>query len=255
MKKVCFFTILGLLPLISLAQKGSIKVGLKFAPAVNIATVKDKDGTPSSIRYQADGFTQKQENASGGIIGITLEYGLSDHLGLHTGLWFAMKNYHISNQDGNYYGTSRYNTTYLQIPLVFKYTSNEVIDKLKIYVALGPVIELKMSEKLKGGDGAHYWNMSRNYTWLDGTRGRNADGKEVKLFNPLDISIYFAGGATYEVIDNLDLYLGLVMNKGLLNQVNPKLRFDDAAQTKVNTDISIRSFLVGVEFGLAYKLK
>lgn len=266
----------------SLFANAQFKVGLKLLPYGNLASVKDRNGTTSSIDRRGDGYTVKADNEGGFGIGITVEYLFNDNFSFLTGLTFITKNYHIGNYDGfngpfyypnypffynyngtyyangtnySYYGTSRYQTTYMQLPLIIKYTSKELFPKFRIYVALGPTIDIKMSEKLAPGTGdyAHYWNMAQNNpTWAD--RDRNASGRKVGLFNPFDFGILFNIGATYEVIENLDVYAGFMLNKGFVNQVNPKLRFAEPTQTKVNSDVSWKSCLIGAEIGVSYKL-
>lgn len=275
MRKIVFTVMLACCSFFSQAQLDKWKFGIKLAPTVNIASVKDNDPTPSAIRYQADGYTIKESNQGGFFFGFTTEYLFSEHFSFHSGLWFTQKNYEIRNYDGgypnnpsfygvwymnnyyyNYSGTSVYQTSYMQIPIVFKYTSKELFSKFRLYATFGPTIDIKTGEKLKDSDYAHYWNMSRNlYTSPNGdpTRGRNSAGKKVALFNPIDITLYMSLGATYEIIDNLDLYGGLMLNKGFLNQVNPRLRFAEPNQTKVNSDISWKSFLIGFEMGAAYR--
>ena len=281
MKKICTLGLLAL-SLTGFAQKGAFKLGLRLAPASNIATVRDKNATPSDVNYIADGYTVKAENqfSMGG--GIYFDYFLSDNLAFSSGLWFTAKNFAIINYDGSihnhshhfhgddhhydshgehyangynysYSGLSFYKTTYLQIPLLLKFSTNQS-KKFRIYGSIGPTIDFRTGEKLVGEDRAHYWNMANNNPqWA--VRDRNALGRPVKLFNPLDITLYASAGVNYEIIDKLELFLGVFVDKGFVNAINPKLRFADSRQTKVNTDISIKSFLVGAEFGVAYKLK
>ena len=235
------------------AQEGALKVGFRLAPGTNVATVKDNDGTPSGIRYTADGQTAKYENVAGVGASFFLDYYFKDNVGFSTGLWFTQKNFHISNRDGAYYGTSVYKTTYLQIPLLLKLRSNELFKNFRLYGTFGPTIDFKTGEKLDGPDYAHYWNMAQNN--YVSYRERNASGRPVKLFNPIDFTLYLSVGANYEITDKLEVFAGLFFNKGFVNAVNPKLRFADPNQTKVNTDISIKSLLIGLEMGVTYRLK
>jgi hypothetical protein len=254
MLKITIFSSLLAVTLFSNAQN-TVKIGFRLAPTTNIATVDDVDGTPSAVKYEADGFTQKERNVAGAGVSFYIDYYLSKNLAFSSGLWFTAKNFEVRNTDGNYSGVSRYNSTYLQIPILFKFISNEIAPKLKIYVTFGPTIDLRMSEKVVGNDYAHYWNMSRHLTYNDQSRGRNASGKVVKLFNPFDITLFASTGVTYEVVDKLDLYAGIMFNKGFVNLINPNLRFAEPNQTKVNSDISWKAFLVGLELGVAYKIQ
>lgn len=232
-----------------------VKIGFRLAPATNLATVHDNDGTPSAVNYIADGYTQKEQNVSGAGVSFYVDYFLSEKIAFSSGLWITPKNFEIRNTDGGYSGVSRYNSTYLQIPILFKYTSSELAPKLRFYASFGPTIDLKIGEKLVGNDYAHYWNMSRNLTYNDPGRGKNSRGKAVNLFNPFDITLFLSAGVTYEIADKFELFGGLMFNKGFVNLVNPNLRFAEPNQTKVNSDISWKAFLVGVELGVAYRVK
>lgn len=269
MKKVLLLVVLGA-GTGNLFAQGALKLGLKINPTVNVASVKDNNTASTGAvpapdvnyvvgpkeRVVADGATSKVRNVGGATIGLTIDYSLSENLWFSSGLYFAQKNLEIYNQDGAYGGASRYGTTYLQLPIMLKF-AKEINDGLGWYLTFGPTIDFKMGEKLDGPDHAHYWNMAQNlHDWNhDPTRGKNADAKPMGLFNPIDVSLYFSGGVSYEVIENLDVFLGIMLNKGFVNMINPRLRFAEPDQTKVNTDISIKSFLVGAEIGVAYKLK
>lgn len=235
--------------------QNTVKIGFRLAPASNIATVDDVDGTPSAVKFTADGFTQKEQNVAGAGASFYVDYYFSKNVAFSTGLWFTPKNFEIRNTDGNYSGVSRYNSTYLQIPILFKFTSGEIAPKLKLYVAFGPTIDFRTGEKVVGNDYAHYWNMAKHLNHHDQARGRNANGKATKLFNPLDMTLFASTGVTYEIAEKLDLYVGIMFNKGFVNLVNPNLRFAEPNQTKVNSDISWKAFLVGVELGVAYKIQ
>ncbi len=270
------------------AQKGDFKIGFRLAPSTNIATVRDKDATPSDVNYIADGYTVKERNVSGVGVSFFIDYFLSDHLAFSTGLWFTQKNFSVRNYDGStnwdniyfdgnghknysnyqganygnnyangynyhYSGVSNYKTTYLQIPLLLKYYTNDIFKNFKIYGTFGPTIDLRTGEKLDGPDYAHYWNMAHNnssYAYRD----RNGTGRSVKLFNPIDITLYLSAGANYKIIDKLEVFAGVFFNKGFVNAINPKLTFAEPSQTKVNTGLSLKSFLIGMEMGVTYKL-
>ena len=89
----------------------------------------------------------------------------------------------------------------------------------------------------------------------DPSRGKNASNKTEKLFSAFDITLFASTGLTYEVMDKLDLFAGIMFNKGFANLVNPNLRFAEPNQTKVNSDISWKAFLVGMELGVAYRIQ
>ena len=237
------------------AQKGSFVVGVKINPASNVATVDDNDGRKSKDNYTSDGVTSKTQNESGIAAVIFIDYYKSNTFAISSGLGITQKNFNITNTDGSYHGSSVYQANYLQIPLLLKYVSKEFKPNLKYYINAGPTFNFRMSEKLVGGDGAHYWNMANNFTDLDKTRGKNASGKAMPLFNAFDISVYLSGGVSYKLLDDLDAFGGIMLDFGLMNLVNSDLKFTDANQTKVNSGTTWRSNLIGFELGFAYKIK
>lgn len=284
MKKIVLTVLITFCSLMSMAQLDKWKFGIKLAPTVNVATVKDNDPTPSQLNAPhpgfinpSDGYTIKEGNKGGLFFAFTAEYMFNDNFSFLTGLWFTQKKYYVRNYDGggvypsypnypygsgywyfnnysySYTGTSVYSSTYWQLPITFKYTSNELFKNFRLYGTFGPTIDIKTSEKLEGGDYAHYWNMANMRTDLDPWRGRNAEGKKVALFNPIDVTLFLSLGATYEVIENLDVFGGLMLNKGFINAVNPKLKFAEPNQTQVNDDQTWKSFLIGFEMGAAYR--
>ncbi|MBC7388670.1 MAG: outer membrane beta-barrel protein [Opitutaceae bacterium] len=279
------------------AQKGDFKIGFRLAPSTNVATVRDKDATPSDVNYISDGYTIKEKNVSGVGVSFFIDYFLSERVAFSTGLWITQKNFSVRNYDGStnwgngyyngngygngynkdgyhydnypganygnnfangynywYSGVSNYKTTYLQIPLLFKYFTKDIVKNLKIYGTFGPTIDFRIGEKLDGPDRAHYWNMANNnpsYAYRD----RNGTGRPVKLFNPIDITLYLSAGVNYKIIDKLEVFGGVFFNKGFVNAINPKLTFAEPGQTKVNKGLSLKSFLIGMELGVTYNLK
>lgn len=249
------------------AQEGSFKLGFRLAPYTNIASVNDNDPTPSNINRYADGLTVKEENSAGVGVSFFFDYFFTEHIGFSSGLWFTQKNFAIRNYDGwngngqpypyygqyAYSGVSFYKSTYLQIPLLLKFVSGELAKNLRIYATFGPTIDLRVGEKVDGNDYAHYWNMSKHDgRWA--SRDRNANGRPMKLFNPVDFTLYFSAGVTYGITEKFEIFGGIMANKGFVNAINPKLRFEGPDQIKVNTDVSWKSFLVGAELGVTYNL-
>jgi hypothetical protein len=255
MKKVYVLTLVVLLlgsTKVFSQSKGNIHWSFRFAPGLNVASVKDPDPTPSGVHYVADGLTTKEGNVGGVSLGANLEYFVNENFAFTPGLWFTTKNIFIRNRDGGYSGVSKYNLVYLQVPLIGKYYTQEIIDNLKLVFAFGPTLDFKLSENVNGGDGAHYWNLAKNEFWDDPSRGRNGDNRPQSLFNPFDLGLFFSAGADYALNDKISLYAGLSLNKGLVNMIHPNLKFNDPFRTKVNSSVKIRSNIIALDFGVKF---
>jgi hypothetical protein len=248
---VLLFLLLGNSSVFSQSQ-GNIHWSFRFAPNVNIATVKDPDPRPSGVVYVADGHTTKEGNVGGVSLGANLEYFLDENIAFAPGLWFTTKNILIRNTDGGYSGVSKYNLVYLQVPLIGKYYTQEIIDNLKLVFSFGPTLDFKLSERVNGGDGAHYWNLAKNEFWDDPSRGRNGDNRPQSLFHPFDLGLFFSAGADYALTEKISVYGGLSFNKGFVNMIHPNLKFNDPFRTKVNSSVKIRSNLIALDFGVKF---
>ncbi|MFN6946693.1 MAG: outer membrane beta-barrel protein [Cytophagaceae bacterium] len=233
-------------------QAQNHKLNIRLSPNTNIARVVDPDPRPSSVHTVADGHTTKESNVGGVSIGANLDYQISDFIYLSSGLWFTSKNLHIRNTDGSYSGVSRYNTLYMQIPLLVKAVSNEITDNIRLGITAGPTIDFKLNEQLDGGDGAHYWNLANNNYHLDPTRGRNGNMRPMPLFNPMDLGLFFSIGPEFQLGDNFILYSALSYWVGGFNMINPNLLFNDPMRTPVSESVSIRSRIIGLDLGVKF---
>jgi hypothetical protein len=217
-----------------------------------VGHVQDNDGTPSAINKTSDGYTTNEGNQRSLSLGMNAILPMNETWAFSIGGAFTQRQLLLRNTDGSYSGVSKYLISYLQVPFMLRYTSKEVAKGLKIHVGAGPCLELKLSERLEGPDGAHYWNLAYNRKWLDPTRGQNGDNKEMKLFNPLDVSIMITGGVQYSLTEKLGLYGGIMVNPSLINMINPNLKFNDANKTPVSNDVQFRTTLVGVDLGFRF---
>lgn len=217
-----------------------------------VGQIHDNDGRPSASNHVSDGFTSNEGNQRSLSLGMNAILPINETWAFSIGGAFTQRQLLIRNTDGGYSGVSKYLISYFQVPLMLRYTSKEVAKGLKIHVGAGPCLELKLSDRLVGGDGAHYWNLAYNRTWLDPTRGQNGDNKEMKLFNPFDVSIMITGGVQYALSEKFGLYGGIMVNPSLVNMINPDLKFNDPNKTPVTNDVQFRTTLVGLDIGFRF---
>lgn len=253
MKKLIFTACLILSCLYASAQ---ILMGVKLGPNINVVHVKDNDGTPSAIDFAADGYTENEENQTGFSTGASFDFPLQDKWYFGTGAWFTTKNLYIRNTDAFYSGVSKYNTAFMQIPALVKYRTGEIFTKkLNLVFGAGPILDLKIREAVDGNDGAHYWNLAKNLSYIDPFRGHNGNNKSVALFCPVNLGLYISAGAEYQLLDKLAVTAGFSFNGNFLNMINPSLKFDNLAKTPVRKDIKIRSTIISFDLGVLLKGK
>ena len=244
-------TIVTTLFFLSLCAQAQVLIGVKISPNLNISGVKDNNDAPSSFLPSADGFTTNEENVKGIGAGINFDFPINDNFYFGTGAWFTEKKFKVRNTDGGYSGVSQYNTLYMQIPALVKYRTGELFTKkLNLVFGAGPVLDLKTAEQIKGGDGAHYWNLAKNKSYIDPIRGNNGNNKSMALFSPINIGLNFSAGAEYQLIDKIKVFAGFSVNSNFLNMINPALKFDDADKTPVRTDVRFSNTLVSFDLGV-----
>jgi len=245
------------LPSLAWSQMNKISWEGKLSFGINAMSIKDNDTRPSGTYYPADGNTFKVNNLPSVSLGMNAIFKIDDHWSWSGGLALTTRNMLVANQDGNYYGQSQYNVLYLQVPVLLRYTSDELgSSNLRIHVGLGPSSDLKIGESLIGADGAHYWNLANNNYYQDPTRGRNGANAPVPLFNIINWGIYFTGGVDWAITDKFTIYSGLKINPSFINMINSKLTFDtnktNGQVIKVNSGVSFTSTIIGLDFGFKF---
>ncbi len=258
MKAKKIYSILLILVCISsttMAQKENTRpeFGIEINPGWTLVGIKDSDSSPSDVDFTADGHTEKIANQESISLRMYADFD-KEGFTFSTGLWFSQKKMSLLNIDGSYRGASTYDVAYFQLPVIFKKQIDTSNERVSLRLFAGPSIDFKFSEKLRGPDFAHFWNLSRNRLDLDPTRGRNGNGKAVKLFNPLDVSFHLGAGLNYRLSDDFQLYGGISGSKAFFNMINPKLRFKDPELTKVREELRITSGSLTIDMGVLFRL-
>lgn len=232
-----------------------VRFALDISPATVFSRVNDEDGRPSRVSKSADGLTVSEGAEQGLNFTLTALIELKKNWAFQTGLGVSDKYIYIRNTDGTYTGVSRYQISYLHLPFLLRFNSNEFkkIEKLRAFGAFGLAMEVKAKEDVKGGDGAHFWNMAKQRTWADPERGRNSKNKPVALFAPLDLGLVLRGGLEYELFDEFFCHLSLTYQHNFINMINPNLRFDTPERERVTDNLSIRTSSLLLDIGCSYK--
>lgn len=190
------------------------KIGLRFGGAVSSARV-DSDPEVADIA--------KDENTIRPLFGLTVDLPIKDNVGFSSGLGYAPKKASIVIRDdtGTVQGTENYRLQYLQIPLLVRFTTNEIMPGFKVYFTTGFGWEIKVFEE-----------------------ANNRDPLVVDKFKPIDASFNLGTGIEYSIGPDTILYGGLTYNRGLINSVKDVVGTDP--------DLKINNDLIGIEVGVRF---
>ncbi len=206
-----------LLPLFLLtfySGHSQIKIGIKLGGAVSTARVRDVSDTLSISR---------NSNLVRPLFGLTVDLPIKDNVTFSSGVGYAPKTASIKYQgsSGSFSGRESYRLQYLQIPLLVRFSTNEITPGLKIYFTTGFAPEIKVFEE-----------------------SNERDPVIVRKFRPIDVSFNLGTGAELSIGPDTIIYGGLVYYRGLINSVKESI--DSDADLKINND------LIGIEIGVRF---
>lgn len=185
------------------AQELSIVGGLNFS------NMSDKD---NDYNYAKE---DNYKSRIGGHAGLLFGFDLSDKLMLQTGLLLNTKGFKQKEIDGQYKETFKFNTTYLDIPVLVSY-QQEFGSNLKFIGGLGPVLGIAI-----GGKGVYV----EQYKDEKVKESINIPfGKKEDEMKRIDFGLMLQAGLQVEKVR-----FGIFYNQGLVNLANYN---EDAFRTK-----------------------
>ena len=193
---------------------GQFKIGLKFGGAVSIPRVKDVSDTLALVD---DG------NSVRPLFGLNIDFSVKDNVNFSSGIGYAPKKASViyEGNSGNFAGREHYRLQYLQVPLLVRFSTNEITPGLKVYFTTGFTTDIKIYEE-----------------------ANNRDPRIVQKFRPIDFSFNLGSGIELSIGPDTVIYGGLVYYRGLLNSVKDVI--DSDADLKINND------LMGIEVGVRF---
>ena len=243
-----------LLSFTSFAQiADNLTFGLQLGTGKTMALIDDPSDLPSGALKISDGKTSKVENISGRAIRLMVNYNFSEYVALSTGLHFNNKRLFIRNDDGSYIGGSVYTASYVQLPILLRYSSNEIADKMNFIITAGPLFDFKMSEGNEGADYAHFMNLANNRHDY-GPRERNGDNSPTSLFSGTGLSVYVGAGVEYHFSDSFNAYAGLSYQASLTNMLNRNLLYNDAEKTSIAETMTWKASMLLFDLGVGFSL-
>lgn len=191
------------------------QIGIKVGPSASWSRV----GTDASVtNIESDGTSARM------IFGAFVDIGFKENYFFHTGITYASKKTNIKFQDPANAAneiTESYSHEYLQIPLLLKLYTNEVMLDTKVYFNFGVVPEIRLS-----------------------TSNDEVDIVAITKFQSFDLSGNLGAGLEHGLGPNTRIFAGLQYNLGFLNMVNEQ-----------NTNLSefnVKSSLLALELGIKF---
>ena len=193
------------------------KIGLTFSPSAVINRVKFR-ADDAKVSNNGSAFAFK--------IGLAVDFDIASNYAFSTGLTYAPKKvgYLIDPLDASIEEES-YNLQYLQIPLIMKLYTNEVVPDVKGFFQLGILAEIKIFSEPS----------EEAYTFIE-------------EFKPYDTSLVLGVGAERDSGASTVLYAAIVYNRGLINIIN-KLGENNAGIAEgLTSKLNMISLQLGIKF-------
>jgi len=215
MKKYIISAIL-LAALSQLATAQDYRIGIKLGPTLSLSRTSS-DGNSTDI--------EKDGSAVKFLIGAFIDMPFKENYHFHTGINFAAKTTQISLTDPSVLAgqstSERYDHEYLQVPLLLKLYTNEVVLDTRVFFNFGVVPELRLN-----------------------TDSENSVVVLVNEFRAFDLSGNFGGGLEHSIGVNTRVYASLNYYIGFLNQVKD--------QNPIYDEFQVKSNLFSLEFGIKF---
>lgn len=197
----------------SLLLSQDYRIGIKLAPTLSNVRTSTGDGGTSLER---DGSAVKF------LLGAFVDIPFKENYFFHAGVNFASKATKISAQNGvSAMRMEEYDHEYLQIPILLKLYTNELMLDTRLFFNFGVIPEIRLN---------------------------SADEEPTNLliteFTAMDLAGNFGGGVERSIGVNTRIFAGLNYNIGFLNTVK--------AQSAAYNAFTIKSNLFSLEIGIKF---
>jgi Outer membrane protein beta-barrel domain len=213
-KFICFVLLISSIS--AFAQDQNYQIGIKIGP------------TYSNVRTKTEGANTSIERDGASInfmVGAFVDIPFRENYFFHTGINYTAKGTKVTIQDGTYLGgtpfSEEYNHESIQIPLLLKLYTNEILLDTKLFFNFGLVPEIVLNSS-----------------------DDSPTNILIEEFNTFDFSGNFGGGMEYAIGVNTKLFASLNYYLGFLNQVK--------TQNTSFDEFSLKSNLLSLEFGIKF---
>ncbi|MDH5474990.1 MAG: PorT family protein [Cyclobacteriaceae bacterium] len=200
----------------SYAQK--MKLGIQMSPGLSSSRIVSKPVTP------VDSYISDNGSKLSFRFGPIADFALTETYFFTTGILFSSKSVAISYNDdiAPVILVEEYKLQYLQLPIALKLYTNEISLDTRIFVSMGLMTEINISEK----------QVDNYITPL------------ITDFTFFDASLFIGGGVEYAIGTNTSIYGGVSYNRGLFNSISDVrvVRGDDLKifNDLINLDIGVK---------------
>ncbi len=189
------------------------RIGIKLAPTLSNVRTSIGDGGTSLER---DGSAVKF------LLGAFVDIPFQENYFFHAGVNFASKATKISAQNGvSAMLTEEYDHEYLQIPLLLKLYTNELMLDTRLFFNFGVIPEIRLNSS-----------------------DEDPGNLLISEFSAMDLAGNFGGGVERSIGVNTRIFAGLNYNIGFLNTVK--------TQSTAYNDFTIKSNLFSLEIGIKF---
>ncbi len=207
---------------------GKLKIGLRASPAISFAGIRDK--SDDLITYSSKGVGARA------ILGPMFEFFMTDNASFGTGLWYSPRSVSFQskikllNKSHDY----KYNLQYLMLPIYFKFYTNPITEKMKLYFTVGTTVDIKIAEKRMDEDEV------------------GAVAIEKPYFNVVDFSLMLGTGVEFALNESNAFFVGVGYNRGLLNIVNPLKNKGGNGIKSAYDALAIKNNVVSLDLGFKF---
>ncbi len=186
-------------------NKNKVDFSFRLAPTISISGVNDEsrnwDFEKGAAKMKFNG-------------GLSFDINLQENVSFSTGIWYTGKRSvmnisadTLSNPTGK--EVIDYSLNYIEVPLLFKGYTNNLTDKMKLYLNIGGVFGFKISETYVGDE-----NQRPLQSYPD---GENVSKKYAGFF---DASLLTGAGVEFNIGTSNKVYFGLDYSLGLVNIIH-----------------------------------
>jgi hypothetical protein len=215
MRKITCFILL-VTGISAFAQEQNYQIGIKIGP------------TYSNVRTKTDGANTSIDRNGASVkflVGAFVDIPFRENYYFHTGINYRSKGTKVTAQDGSYLGgtpfSEEYNHESIQLPLLLKLYTNEILLDAKLFFNFGLVPEIVLNSSDEAPTNIL-----------------------IEEFNTFDLSGNFGGGIEYAIGVNTKLFASLNYYLGFFNQVK--------TQSTAFDEFSLKSNLLSLEFGIKF---
>lgn len=189
------------------------RIGIKLAPTLSNVRTSVADG---GTGLERDGSAVKF------LLGAFVDMPFKENYYFHAGVNFASKATKITAQNGvSSARVEEYDHEYLQVPLLLKLYTNELMLDTRVYFNFGVIPEIRLN-----------------------SANEEPGNLLITEFSDFDLAGNFGGGVERSIGVNTRIFAGLNYNIGFLNTVK--------TQSTAYNDFTIKSNLFSLEIGIKF---